>query len=75
MEWDLLHQIGWLRSYVYWYIQCVEYDGIWSSMRETETVVPQSLIRSSLLFIIYMNGKYTICDNLILIIYADDTTK
>ena len=53
------------------YVECY---GVSSSIKETETGVPQGFILGSLLFTIYMDDIYTIIYNLNFILYAYDTT-
>ena len=66
--------LNWFKSYLFKRTQYVECNGSSSSIRETETRVPQGSILGPLLFIIYMNDMHTVSDNLNFILYADDTT-
>ena len=66
--------ITWFRSYLTKSTQDVDCNGVSSSIREIETVVPQGSILCPLLFIIYMNGIHTVSDDLNFILYANDTT-
>ena len=66
--------LNWFKSYLTKRTQYVDCNGIASSIREIETGVPQGSILGPLLFIIYMNDKHTVSDNLNFILYADDTT-
>ena len=65
---------NWFRSYLTKRTQYVECNGVFSSIKEIGTGVPQGSIVGPLLFIIYMNDIHTVSDNLKFILYADDTT-
>ena len=65
--------LDWFRSYLQLRSQYVYLNGVQSSMLSVTCGVPQGSILGPLLFILYINDINNCCDNLRLILFADDT--
>ena len=66
--------IKWFRSYLSDRSQYVEIDNVSSSIKSTNTGVPQGSILGPLLFIIYVNDINSASSKFEAILYADDTS-
>lgn len=67
------HTQKWIRSYLSDRKQCVRVNNIQSAFRATSMGVPQGSILGPLLFSIYINDLPTVCSDVDVIMYADDT--
>lgn len=65
--------LNWFKSYLCNRRQYVTYNGIVSSMKTTSCGVPQGSILGPLLFLIYINDLYNVCQVSTPILFADDT--
>ena len=65
--------LEWIKCYLYNRHQCVEFNGISSSLHEISCGVPQGSLLGPLFFLIYINDLYQISNIYDLVLFADDT--
>ena len=65
----------WFQSYLTDRKQYVTYNGAASTTKTIKCGVPQAFILGPLLFLIYINDLYHVCNNCIPILFADDTNS
>ena len=65
--------LQWFKSYLHERKQYVTYNDISSSAKTIKCGVPQGSILDPLLFLIYINDLYHVCENSIPILFADDS--
>ena len=71
--WIRGNALSWFQSYLTDRKQYVTYSGATSTTRPIKCVVPQVSILGTLLFLIYINDLFLVCDNCPPIFFADDT--
>ena len=65
--------LEWFRSYLAGRKQFVAYNGISSGQKTVKCGFPQGSILGPLLFLLYINDLYHVCNNSSPILFADDT--
>ena len=65
--------LDWFKSYLNGRKQYVSYDGHSSSLKDVTCGVPQGSILGPILFLIYINDLFNVCQHAMPILFADDT--
>ena len=65
--------LDWFKSYLNGRKQYVSYDGHSSSLKDVTCGVPQGSILGPILFLIYINDLFNVCQHVMPILFADDT--
>ncbi len=69
-----LNTMGWVKSYLYSRMQCIYFNGNFSSSRYLECGIPQGSCLGPLLFSIFTNGLPLVLNRATMTMYADDST-
>ena len=65
--------LDWFKSYLNGRKQYVSYDGHSSSLKDVTCGVRQGSILGPILFLIYINDLFNVCQHVMPILFADDT--
>ena len=65
--------LDWFQSYLKDRKQFVTYNGVSSQMKSIKCGVPQGSILGPILFLVYINDLVNVCQELMAILFADDT--
>uniref|UniRef100_A0A8C6TXT2 Reverse transcriptase domain-containing protein n=1 Tax=Neogobius melanostomus TaxID=47308 RepID=A0A8C6TXT2_9GOBI len=68
-----INTLSWIKSYLAGHAQCVRVSEAVSPLRECTMGVPQGSILGPLLFSLYINDLPSVCDDVDVQMYADDT--